>query len=79
MVALGLPSAGHGSAATAHIPPVLVGYRGMQLHPLALRERGKLHGEENKNAQLRFSSCQELKYWLGIGLRALCEIQLGLS
>lgn len=49
VVALELPSAGRGSAATAHIPPVLVGYGGMRAHPLALRE-------ENKNAQLRFSS-----------------------
>lgn len=56
VVALGLPSAGHGSAATAHISPVLVGYGRMQTHPLALRETGKMHREENKNAQLRFSS-----------------------
>lgn len=40
----------------SHIPPVLAGYGGMQPHPLALGDRGKLHGEENKNAQLRFSS-----------------------
>lgn len=56
VAALGLPSAGHGSTATAHIPPVLIGYGGMQAHLLALGESRKLHGEENKNAQLRFSS-----------------------
>lgn len=44
VVALGLPSAGHGSAATAHIPPVLVGHRDATASAHSWRER-----EENKN------------------------------